>query len=136
MRAIPPTRRFARMRFPEIGHGRALAAGRIPEPFLDWSFSLQRDTDTMRHDGNLIGAAGSIRGFDPSLTLHDSLLASISTPTLLFWGDNDPFGDAETARRLAAALPNAELRLLPGSGHLPWLGDPAGLASQTATFLA
>src|SRR6185436_96738 len=99
-----------------------------PEAMLDWAFSLQRDTDTMKNDGDLIGTAGGIRGFDPTLTFDDALVKSVETPTLFLWGDNDPFGSADAARAFVALLPNAELVLLPGSGHLPWFDDPAALA--------
>jgi pimeloyl-ACP methyl ester carboxylesterase len=112
-----------------------LKAGRISEPLLDWSLSLQRDTDTMRNDGELIGAAGSRRGFDPSLTFDDALVASITTPTLFIWGDNDVFGSPDAARAFVGLLPNATLDVVPESGHLPWIDDAAAAGKTTAAFL-
>jgi proline iminopeptidase len=37
---------------------------------------------------------------------------------------------------LVAALPRAELVVMPGVGHLPWLEDPAGLRALLRRFLA
>jgi pimeloyl-ACP methyl ester carboxylesterase len=119
----------------QIGHGDSLKAGRVSDAFLAWTFALQRDTDTMRNDGDMIGLAGSWRGFDPALTLSDDVMNAVSAPTLLLWGDNDPFGSVEVAGRVAASLANATLEILPRSGHLPWLDDPRGLADQAASFL-
>lgn len=136
MDVFPPNRRVSKMMLKQIGHGDSLKAGRISQPLLDWSFSLQRDTDTMRNDGNLIGVAGSRKGFDPTLTLDDDVVRAVTAPVLLLWGDDDVFGSPDAARAFAALLPNAELELLPHSGHLPWLHDPAGLGARTASFLA
>ena len=133
--AAPANRRAGRISLKQIGHGASLKAGRITDELLDWSFSLQRDTDTMRNEGDLIGTVGSIRGADPSLTLSDSLLRSVTTPTLFLWGDTDPFGSVENARSLVTMMPAARLEVIEQSGHLPWLDDPARLAKATADFL-
>jgi pimeloyl-ACP methyl ester carboxylesterase len=76
-----------------------------------------------------------IRGLN-RLLLPEALLDSITTPTLLLWGENDPFGGADVARSVAARVPNAELRLLPGAGHAPWLDDLDTCAVATSQFLA
>lgn len=46
-------------------------------------------------------------------------MTHIEPPTLLLWGDHDPYGTLQAARRIEAALPNAELHQV-GTGHLPW----------------
>ncbi len=47
-------------------------------------------------------------------------LPALRIPTLVLHGEADPL-PARPARELAALLPNAELAILPGTGHLPWL---------------
>jgi pimeloyl-ACP methyl ester carboxylesterase len=133
--AVPPNERSEKMIFRQIGHGASLDAGRISQPFLDWYRANQRDTDTMRNDGEMIGRLGSLRGFDPALTLTLEQLGAAVAPTLFLWGEDDGFGGAATARRVAELLPHAELELLPRSGHLPWIDDPVHIATATAKFL-
>jgi pimeloyl-ACP methyl ester carboxylesterase len=45
-------------------------------------------------------------------------LGRLEIPTLVLWGENDPFLPAELAERLGEALPMAAVALLPGCGHL------------------
>ena len=42
---------------------------------------------------------------------------------------------AEIARRFVGLLPNAELELMSGVGHAPWMDDPDHCASMTSSFL-
>jgi pimeloyl-ACP methyl ester carboxylesterase len=55
--------------------------------------------------------------------MHNPLLRHwllrLRMPTLLIWGERDGFVAPDYARRLAAALPRAELRTVPGAGHFP-----------------
>ncbi|KAB0682828.1 alpha/beta fold hydrolase [Aureimonas leprariae] len=48
-------------------------------------------------------------------------LGSLSCRTLLVWGEHDAFSPVAAAREIAAALPDAELIVLPDCGHLPSL---------------
>jgi pimeloyl-ACP methyl ester carboxylesterase len=70
----------------------------------------------------------------------DDALAGLRMPVLAILGERDALLDAPaTARRLTAAVPGADVRLLPGAGHyLPHqapalaaflTGSPAGLPS-------
>jgi pimeloyl-ACP methyl ester carboxylesterase len=52
-------------------------------------------------------------------------LRELSAPTLIVWGESDPYLDPSWAGRLAAVLPRAEVSLVPGGGHWPWAGNPA-----------
>jgi pimeloyl-ACP methyl ester carboxylesterase len=47
----------------------------------------------------------------------------VRSPSYLLWGEQDPYGDAPVARRLADALPDAQLEMLPDACHLCWLDD-------------
>lgn len=55
-------------------------------------------------------------------------------PALVIHGDADP-RPAWSARHLAAHLPDAQLHILPGVGHLPWLEQPEGFAMLVRAFL-
>ncbi len=136
LNALPPNERVGKSILRQIGHGASLDADRIPQAFFDWYLALQRHTDTMRNDGDMIGRAGSFRGFDQSLAFDEATLAKVVTPTLFLWGEDDAFGGEDVARRMISAMPNAELTMIPRSGHLPWIDDPAGIAGASAAFLA
>ena len=130
--ALPPSERANRTILRQIGHGRSLDAGRIPPGFTDWYLAMQRYTDTMRNDGELIGSAfPQIE----SIRLTDELLAQVPVPTLFWWGADDAFGGEDVARHLVRTMPAATLTMVPDAGHLPWLDDPAGAAAATSSFL-
>lgn len=137
LNALPPNEKVGRSILRQIGHGASLDAGKIPQAFFDWYLALQKHTDTMRHDGDMIGSAGSFRkGLDPSYTIPDSLLAAVETPALFLWGADDAFGDEAVAANVVSLMPDAELRMIPDAGHLPWLDDPIGMAGATAGFFS
>ena len=58
---------------------------------------------------------------DPSLT---DRLAKITSPTLVAWGASDQVVDADYGRAYAQAIPDAEFRLLDGTGHMPQTETP------------
>jgi 2-hydroxy-6-oxonona-2,4-dienedioate hydrolase len=134
--ALPPAERSARMIFGQIGHGRSLDAGYIPQAFFDWYLALQRHTDTMANESQLIRGLASVRaGWHPALSLDEDLLGRVTTPTHFFWGADDPFGGYDVARQLVGSMPAAELAMVPEAGHLPWLDDPTGAAEAIRSFL-
>jgi pimeloyl-ACP methyl ester carboxylesterase len=52
------------------------------------------------------------------------LMARITAPTLVVWGDQDRLVDVALAPRVARTIPNARLLVLPGVGHTAQLEDP------------
>ena len=132
---MPLNAKAVRAMFRRIGLRQALEAGAISDELIECYLSLLRDTDTMLHEVIAGPKVMSVlHGLDDRLLLSDELLAGIETPTYLLWGEHDPFGNAETARRLAAALPHATLQMLPGAGHAVWLDDKALTARVTMEF--
>ena len=123
LNALPPSDLATNSILRQIGHGASLDAGRIPKTFFDWYAELQRHTDTMKNDGDMIGRFASVRGFDPALTITDDVLASVEAPTLFLWGADDGFGREDVARDVVGRIPNA------GTGDAPrrW---PPPLARQ------
>ena len=53
---------------------------------------------------------------------------SLSLPTLVLWGERDRLVDPALAPRLAAVVPDARLRVLPGVGHVAMLEAPEATA--------
>jgi 2-hydroxy-6-oxonona-2,4-dienedioate hydrolase len=51
--------------------------------------------------------------------LTSERLARISAPTMVVWGQQNPFGEVPEAQRMAATIPGARLELLAECGHWP-----------------
>jgi pimeloyl-ACP methyl ester carboxylesterase len=58
----------------------------------------------------------------------------IDCPVLLLWADEDPAHPVSIAEELDDLLPDASLRVLPGTGYLMAYDDPVGLAREIAAF--
>jgi pimeloyl-ACP methyl ester carboxylesterase len=62
--------------------------------------------------------------------------AALPTPVLLVAGEYDIWPTCTAVRELAAVLGHAELALLPGAGHFPWVDDAASFVAIVDEFLA
>lgn len=58
--------------------------------------------------------------------------ATIRVPTLIVWGDRDPFVPSGDAEALRNAIPGAELVTYAGTGHMPAWEEPARVAADIA----
>ena len=132
---FPPNERTARLMLKQIGLRHALESGRFGAVEMAWFLSLLRDTDTMRNEIEATPRVVTLRGFNEDTLLSPSLLAQVECPVYLLWGEDDPMGGAEIARRFAAQLPDADLELLPDAGHTPWMDDPDHVAERVGAFL-
>jgi pimeloyl-ACP methyl ester carboxylesterase len=61
-------------------------------------------------------------------------LNEIACPVLLIWGERDYF-PLRYAQQAAAEMPDARLEVLPNTGHLSYLEDPARFNQVLATWL-
>jgi pimeloyl-ACP methyl ester carboxylesterase len=134
--ALPQNERSVRRIFRGLGHGAALDDGRITPEDIGCFLALVRHTDTMRNEVAMGRALIRPVGGLEKMRLPDSLLESVRTPTYLLWGENDPFGGADVAETVARRLPNAELEVLAGAGHAPWLDDLDRCVEATRQFLS
>jgi pimeloyl-ACP methyl ester carboxylesterase len=64
-----------------------------------------------------------------------STLPRLKAPTLLIWGELDPFMGEEVRAPLREALPKAQVTIFKGLGHNPFWEDPKGVASLVNEFL-
>jgi pimeloyl-ACP methyl ester carboxylesterase len=79
-----------------------------------------------------------VADFFPALTTHDKLNALPrlgELETLIVVGDKDLLTPEEHSRRMAQLLPNAELLVLVGAGHLAMLERPALINLRLRAFL-
>jgi pimeloyl-ACP methyl ester carboxylesterase len=84
-------------------------------------------------------SAVAIRGaIHRMMTRPDSsdVLQSLDVPTLIVVGDEDVLTPPAEARKMAQLRPSAHLVVLPHTGHLPNLEQPAAFNEQLSTFLS
>lgn len=72
--------------------------------------------------------------WQPHARIQAHELRRLAVPTLLIWGDRDPFGHPAVARATAEAIPDARLELL-HAGHGPWLGHAERIAELVTDFV-
>lgn len=65
----------------------------------------------------------------------DAALSHVVAPALVIHGALDRVIDVSTARAIAAHVPHATLRVMPGIGHVPQLEAPAEVARMIEKFL-
>lgn len=92
------------------------------ELILDGLMPISRKADGLRTDGFWAGT--------PSPTAY----GNITVPTLILSCEDDLFGTADTARRLAQRIPDATLTIWPEGGHI-WLGHDADVAREITEFV-
>jgi pimeloyl-ACP methyl ester carboxylesterase len=61
-------------------------------------------------------------------------LPQIDVPVLLLWATDDPLHPVELAEEALDLFPNAQLRLLSGTGFLMAYDDPVGVAREVSAF--
>jgi len=63
-------------------------------------------------------------------------ITGLPTPTFILWGAHDKAIDVRTADVLSGLLPNSEVDVLKGIGHLPMLEAPMRSAEDYLSFRA
>jgi pimeloyl-ACP methyl ester carboxylesterase len=62
-------------------------------------------------------------------------LRPLVLPALVIWGAHDPYIPVEFAERQRQVFPRAEVKVLPGSGHWPFVDDPDAVSRIVLPFL-
>jgi pimeloyl-ACP methyl ester carboxylesterase len=85
-----------------------------------------------------VGPAVFLRQQAAAISRVDSraLLASIVCPTTVIHGAGDRLIPVEMGRELAASIPDAELVVIEGAGHLAFSEQPAAAEAAVSDFLA
>ncbi|HEV8581327.1 MAG TPA: alpha/beta hydrolase [Thermoanaerobaculia bacterium] len=80
------------------------------------------------------GVRHVLQGLSEADTFTDADLARLRMPVALIWAEGDGLFTVETARAMAAALPQARLDLLPRCGHAVHLECPRALVQALQHF--
>jgi len=62
-------------------------------------------------------------------------LRQMPRPALVVWGKHDPYLPVALAERQREVFPGAEVVILKGSGHWPFMDDPEGVNRVVVPFL-
>ncbi len=81
------------------------------------------------------GAAAALRG-RAERPPYDRLLGELRVPALVLAGDEDSYSTEEITAQLVASLPDPEVLILPGIGHLPNLEAPEAFDHAVRAFAA
>jgi pimeloyl-ACP methyl ester carboxylesterase len=88
------------------------------------------------HDVEMMELAALV-GFKPYM--HDRALAGalkrFTNPTLLAWGDQDRLTPQPVANAYQAALPQAQLTIIPHAGHYVHFDQPVAFTGAVARFM-
>jgi pimeloyl-ACP methyl ester carboxylesterase len=103
-----------------------------PGPFrIDPTAMSAEQRAVMAGNREALAVYGGTTMNDPGLGAR---LGQISVPTLVVWGDSDRIADPGYGRAYAAAIPGAQFRLLPATGHVPQVESPALLLGAIRDF--
>jgi pimeloyl-ACP methyl ester carboxylesterase len=113
---------------------RRIAAGGYGDPASLSDEIFARTHDLLRAPGvrrAMLRRMAAMSRSDPS-----PILARITTPTLLLWGEADRMIPPTHAADYARAIPCAETVLLPGLGHAPMEEAPESSLAPVLAFLS
>jgi pimeloyl-ACP methyl ester carboxylesterase len=100
--------------------------------------------DLIRHAmADVGGNANLARSWARFARAHESgprrelldLYPHLDLPVLLLWADEDPDHPLRAAEEALDLLPDAVLRVLPGTGFLMAYDDPVGVARELLAFM-
>lgn len=102
----------------------------LPRPFVDRMFD-DYDADTRRAILKLYRSTNSRANVEA--TRFEAL--PLRRPALVIWGRHDPYIAATYAARQRETFPDAEIHVLDGCGHWPFVDDPQAVSELLVAFL-
>ncbi|WP_051219055.1 alpha/beta fold hydrolase [Oceanobacter kriegii] len=91
--------------------------------------------DMMMREGNRVAAARVMRFIRDQMGFDTTLLDMVTQPTLILWGQDDPWMPVDHAEQFQQKLPHSQLLLYPECGHLPMEENPDVSADDCRRFL-
>ncbi len=89
----------------------------------------------LRH-GRAQNVLTALRNWQKDLESLRQIIPQLKIPTLLIWGTRDKAVDPRSAEVLRRDLPNSQLKLITGAGHLPFEEVPEEFNRVVMEFLA
>lgn len=126
---VPSRQDAVRAAYPD--YVRAFVDACVPEP----------DSEHIRRWGRQILMRADPEAAARMMEEHESPrlapdLASVRVPTLVIHGERDAIVPLEMGRAAAEAIPDAELVVIPGAGHVPTMTRPREVVGAITTWAA
>jgi pimeloyl-ACP methyl ester carboxylesterase len=113
-----------------LGQGTSPAAVRsMPDELVKVLHIACRRKGNPRTVASLMHAIDGFRRPRPETLMTDDELSRIETPTVFYWGREDPFLSPQRAQPSVHKIPGAILCQVEG-GHAPWFENPADCAKH------
>lgn len=88
-----------------------------------------------RYPGNRDATMRRIAAGDQGITDAKDQIATIRTPVLILWGDDDRVFPVQSAQWFSATIPGAKVVTYPDIGHMPMEENPDRSAADVAAWL-
>lgn len=121
--------------------GSRLGPPQVLAPAARWLLlGPDADAEALRITTSAFAACrpATLSGFRPTLATHErdaALAAFADIPTVVLAGSRDRLTPVPASRRIAAALPSAELTVFPGAGHMVPLERVSGVAGRIGALV-
>jgi len=106
----------------------------VPIDFLEVSVDAGLLPGVDIASSSMVRAVGTTFGFRHHLRLDDEV-ERLDVPTRFVWGDTDAFAPPSIAEDLAPRMPDADIVVLSGAGHVPYLEQPEAVTAVVNEFL-
>lgn len=93
------------------------------------------ERETIAAAGSRPGVAAAGMGMIKGFADLPQRLQEVRVPVLLLWGDQDREFPLSAAQRLHDRIPEAQLRVIPGTGHYPHEEDPSAFNAALVEWL-
>ena len=128
------TERDLRRSFRAMGHGDAVADGKVTPEDVAWRVALGRHTRTYENELALLRRAASWKGLRREWAVGREVVESVRAPSLWVVGDRDPFATPQRVAKWAEHAAGSQVRVMEASGHQPWVDDPAAHARMLSEW--
>lgn len=107
-------------------------------PFLygRWDERARAHSEADAWERSHPGTDGHFAGFEPDVPAIRDALKALEAPVLVVAGERDLMPTPAAAEQLAGLFGNAEVAVIAGGGHYPWLDEPAAFTRTVLAFLA
>lgn len=111
---------------------------RLTRPFWygRWDEHTRAHAEAADDQVSLRAAAGYAPGPDYDVSAARASLATVGARVLVVLGERDALGGVSAGEQLASLLPAAEVVVLPGAGHFPWVDEPVAFVAAVSAFLS
>jgi len=111
---------------------------RMTRPFWygRWDATTQHHAASADRQMSLRASAGYAPGPGYDVEGVRQALHEVRAETLIVVGERDALTGASVGEQFAAEIPRAQVAVIPGAGHFPWVDEPSAFSGVVADFLA